>query len=346
MPLPSKTKKVLNDISNVRDLGVNLGDLIDEIVDLLPEAIPEGGVENAYAAGAFVTHSPSEVIQHGQRITINNPNVAGVDVYEFVTTAEPTPISEGGIVVDISYLTVIAEGSITIAEQPVAGNKVGIGLTGASVNEYIFVPKGTDTAPREVPIGDTLAETQASLVSAINGTDQFETPDPYVRASAFETDISTITPLWGGTIGNDVYLQKTFTSASNTVSSPTGGEDCTYSSGILKLGDVMYSHDTQGITLWHYEDDELYIVSKVLGSSGNEIMVDATRVGIGPGTPSSDIQILDDTLNSAATLYGGSDATTSRGPKIFLGDNDIYYTDSEHQAHEAKWVRFRRPSAG
>lgn len=344
MPLPSKTKKVLNDISNLRDLDVNLGDLIDEMFDLLPEAVPEGGVNNATTAEALIKHNLSEVIQHGQRVTVNNPNVDGVDVYEFVSTAESTPISEGGIVVNIRSLTQVAEGSVTITEQPVAGDKVSVGFTGGSANQYTFVPKGTDTAPREIPIGDTLAETQASLVSAINGTDQFEVPDPYVRASDFETDISTITPLWGGAIGNDVVLQETFTSASNTVSSPTGGVDCTFSSGISSLISVVDAEDTQGVII---ENDEgvISISATGRGAYGNEIMVGATRVGIGPGTPASNIKFVDEDLDSVATLYGGSDATTTRGPKIFLGEDTIYYTANKHEANEANWVEFVNPSA-
>lgn len=339
MPLPSKTKKVLNDISNVRDLGVNLGDLIEDLLDSLPDSAPEGGVKNAVAAAAYFQYQGEDAVKHGQRVTINNPNVAGVDVYEFVSTAEPTPISEGAIVVDISSIVQVAEGSITIAVQPVAGDKVSVGLIGASTNEYIFVPKGTDTAPGEVPIGDSLAETQASLVSAINGTDQFETPDPYVRASDFETDISTITPLWGGAIGNDVELQETFTSASNTVSSPTGGADCELDDAIGLLSDVVDMEGTQEV----FVTTDLmgrHIKALDYGAFGNEISVSATRVGMGGGTPSSNIMFVDENYEPTNTLKYGIDATVSKGPKMYLGDGKIYFTRVPNGKGDANWATY------
>ena len=57
-----------------------------------------------------------------------------------------------------------SSGTLTIAEQPTAGDTMTIGG-----KTFIFVSEGTADADTEIPIGTDLPTTQANIVAAING---------------------------------------------------------------------------------------------------------------------------------------------------------------------------------
>ncbi len=143
--------KILNEISQVQESTVHLGDIVSAIIGNTAE---EGTPVNAVNATGTLTISG--VVKDGETVTI------GTDVYEFLTDEDQSKSASTNIAVDISSHTTKASATLTMDTQPISGDTVTIGT-----KTYIFVPVGTANNVGEVSIGATLAEAQTNLYKAI-----------------------------------------------------------------------------------------------------------------------------------------------------------------------------------
>lgn len=120
-----------------------------------------------------------------------------------------------------------AQGTLTLDVIPSDGNTMTIGTT-------VYRFKDTPAQANDIQIaagGSALADTQASIVATINGTgtagtDYYAgttTPHPLVRASAFATNVCTLTALAAGLAGNAIATTETFTPETDVFNGGTLG---------------------------------------------------------------------------------------------------------------------------
>jgi len=114
---------------------------------------------------------------------------------------------------------VAAEGTLTVATQPTAGDTMVIGY-----KTYTFVATGTAAKDGDINIGSDLATTQANIVDAILGNDDINFPNNHVTCdAAFATNDLTLTAINAGASGNSLATTETFTSGSNLFDADTLG---------------------------------------------------------------------------------------------------------------------------
>jgi len=130
----------------------------------------------------------------------------------------------GSRTVGTAVNAVNATRTLTIDTQPTIGNVMTI-----STKVYTFVASGTATTVGKVSIGTDLATAKLAIVAAINGTDGVNAAHPLVSASAFVTNVCTLTALVAGVAANSIITTKTFTAGTNLFSGATlsGGIDGT-----------------------------------------------------------------------------------------------------------------------
>jgi len=256
--------------------AMGAGNVINNLITAVNEGIHliEGTPVNAVNANETLTIA--DVVAHGETVTINNPNTEGVDIYEFLADADQILVN-GNVAVDIEADTVKATGTLLVDVQPIAGDTMTIGV-GDGEKEYTFVPVGTDNADGEISVGLNLGAAQTNIVAAINGTDEHNTAHTQVTASAFALDVSTITALIGGVVGDDIELSETFTAGSNIFNAATlsGGIDCSAADAITALLLAVDDGDTQGVTAVAGEGPLIVFTANVAGVSGNLIEVSVT----------------------------------------------------------------------
>jgi hypothetical protein len=316
--LTAAEKKILNNISQVLDSGVKLGDKIAEIIGLSGEV---GTPVNAVAAKETLTLTG--VVVHGETVTINNPAVAGTDVYEFLTDEAQTKTEVTNIAVDITASAVKASCVLTMDTQPTAGDTLTIGE-----KTYIFVPVGTANGVGEISIGADLAGAQAALVAAINGTDGVNAAHPSIIAGAFNANASIISALIGGTIGNLIATTETFTAVTNVFASATLtlGADCTAANAIIALVAAITANDTQGATGTDGDGDTLVLTADVAGIVGNAIVIGETMANA--------------TFTAGAThLSGGIDGTVAEGTKFMMDESYLYICLNGNTTAGTNWRR-------
>lgn len=238
------------------------------------------------AAKATGTLTLTGLVKDTDYFTVNGK------VYEFASDAAQT-VTSGRIAVDITDVTVAAQGTLTVDTQPTATNTMTIGTT-----VYTFrAPADTDVAG-EISIGTDLATAQAAIVAAINGTDGINSPHPLVSAAAFSGNNCVITALRGGTAGNAIATTETFTAATNifdaaTLGTTTAGTDCSAANGETKIVAIVNASD----------DD---VVAS--GGAGTSVVFTAAVVG----TEGNSIDTTENMTNATfaeATLLGGLYAT-------------------------------------
>lgn len=316
--LTAAERKTLNGMSRVRDSSLYLGDKLFNAIELIGKS---GTPKNAVNAGETLT--VSGVVVHGETVTINNPSVAGTDVYEFLADTAQTKTVATNKAVNIVAKTVKATGTLTMDTQPVSGNTVTIGT-----KVFTFVPVGTDTADGEVSIGADLAGAQAALVAAINGTDGISDPHPLVRAAAFAANASVITALIGGVAGNAIATTETFTAASNVFAATTleTGADCSAADAVAALVVAITAVDTQGVGAADGTGDTVVLAADAAGVSGNAIVIGETLAN---GSFTED----------AIVLSGGVDGTPVDCPGFMMDESYLYVCVAVNTATGKNWRR-------
>jgi len=317
--LTTNETKVLNNLSRVLKESVNLGDILNGVIDAVGI---EGTPVNAVAATE--TLAITGVVINGETVTINNPALTGTDVYEFCSDEALTTASPTNIAVDITTYAAAAVGVLTMDAQPTSGDTVTIGA-----KTYIFVPVGTANGVGEVTIGVDLTAAQVALVAAINGTDGVNTAHPTVVATAFdEYDEMVVTALVGGSAGNAIPTTETFTAVTNIFAAVTlaTGADCTAANAIIALVAAVTASDTQRVGAADGAGDTVVLTSDIAGVYGNDIIIAET--------------IANAAFTAAATeLSGGIDGTVALGVKVMVDETYLYICTEPNAISGANWRR-------
>jgi len=309
---------VLNNLSYLRNRGVALGNTIQDVISTLSGA---GTPVNAVASDIDLTFT--DVVIHGETLTIDNPLIAGEDVYEMLADVAQTPTLVGNIPVDISGDVVKALVTLTVDTQVTAGATMTI----AGV-VYTFVPHGTANADGEISVGTDLATCQAAIVAAINGTDGFNTAHPLVSIAEFTLDDAVITAFIGGVAGNAFESTETFVAATNVFSGATfaSGADCTAADAITALVTAITASDTQGVAGADETGDVLSLTADVAGVAGDDIAIENTFANA--------------TFAGGATeLAGGVDGTVALAGKLMVDANYLYMATDDNTVADANWTR-------
>ena len=316
--LTAEELKIFNYSTQEIDYTITIGDKIQEIIDVLPSS---GTPVNAVAADETLTISG--VVVDGETVTINNPAIAGTDVYEFLADAAQTKTAVGNKSVDISSYTSASIGTLTITDQPTSGNKMTIGT-----KEYTFVPVGTDTADGEISIGTDLATAQAAIVAAINGTDDVNDPHPLVRAGAFAANDSEIVALVGGVAGDAIATTETFTAGTNVFAAATlgSGADCSAANAVTALVAAITASDTQGVGAADGAGDTVVLTADVAGAIGNAIVIGETMAH---GA----------FAEAAVLLSGGVNGTVGAAQDIRIDDSYLYICIAANTIADKNWRR-------
>ncbi len=314
--------KVLNNLSKVQDPNVLLGAKIQELIGALGEA---GTPVNAVNASAIL--AITGVTIDGETFTI------GADVYEFLADAALTKTAATNIAVNINSVTTKSSGTLTVDTQPTSGDTFTIGS-----KTYIFVPVGTANADGEVSIGADLAEAQANIVAAVNGTDGVNTANTSARAAAFVTDDSVITALIGGTAGDSIVTTETFTAVTNIFAAGTlgSGADCSAANAAIAIIAAVLANDTQGVTASAGTGDNVIMTADIAGTVGNSIIVSDTM---------AHAAFVDDEADPVTSLVGGINGTVASGMKFMIDATYMYVCVSGNTTADKNWRRIAIGSA-
>jgi len=265
LPFFLKSKKELISLDNILQMqGIPL-ELRRALGSLGSLAIPFGTPVNA-AAGTDVLTIDGAVID-GETVTI------GADVYEFAADAKQT-VTAGRIAVDITAKTTAAQGKLTVAVQPTAGEKITIGT-----KEYIFVALGTAAADGDIDIGADLAAAKLNIVAAINGTDLINDEHPLVSAANFAVDDCIITAKVGGVAGNAIASTTDMQGAGNkwdagTLGTERAGVDCTKGDARTALIEEINRSGTEPFTAAEGTvADTMTITANAIGPGGNGLVL-------------------------------------------------------------------------
>ncbi len=219
-------------------------------------------IRSAYAGGTLTL---TGVVIDGEIVTL------GDRVYQFRTGA--TALVSGRVAVDISARGTKAQGTLTIAEPLTAGDVIVVGD-----QAYVFVA-GTANSPAEIGIGANEAATKLAIVAAINGTDDVNTANTKVTASAFSGDVCTLTARYTGTQGNSIVtaeLGQGLTHASNvfnaaTLGTTTAGVDPSAAHAITDLVAAITGDASAVVTAVDGAGDTVVVTAKTSGVAGNSI---------------------------------------------------------------------------
>jgi len=256
---------------NVNTQRMKLGGKIKSIIDSINNIVVSGTAVNA--VNATENLAISGVVIHGETITINNPAVAGTDVYEFLSDTAQTKTASTNIAVNITASTTKSSIALTIAAQPTSGDTMTIGE-----KVYTFVPAGTNNADGEISIATDLASSKLAIVAAINGVDEVNDPHPLVTASNFVVNDCVITALIGGVSGDTIVSMETFTSVANVFAAETlaAGANCTATNAVTALLAAITMSDTQGVGAADGAGDSVDLTADVAGTIGNSIVIGET----------------------------------------------------------------------
>jgi len=308
--LTAAEQKLFNNLSQVRDSEIKLGDIL---VSLIGQSAEEGTPVNAVNAAGTLTISG--VVKDGEKVTI------GDDVYEFLADEAQTKTAPGNIAVDITSHVVFAVGTLTIDTQPTAGNTMWIGT-----KIYTFVPEGTANAEGEVSVGLDLAAAKVNIVAAINGTDSFNNPSDEVEASDFVADDCTITALIGGTAGNSIPTTETFTAVTNIFAAVTllTGDDCLKADAVTELVAAITASGTEPVTAADGAGDTVVLTADVAGTLANAIATTETMANGAFG---------------AAHLTGGVNGTVATDSKFMMDATYLYVCLESNTIADKNWRR-------
>ena len=116
-----------------------------------------------------------------------------------------------------------------------------------------------------------------NISAAINGTDDINTANTKVSASAFSVDVCTLTALYTGTQGNSIVtaeLGQGLTHVSNvfnaaTLGTTTAGVDPTAADAITDLVAAITGDSSAVVTASDGAGDTVVVTSKLAGTVGN-----------------------------------------------------------------------------
>lgn len=314
--LTNNELSVINHVTQKLDATVNLGTILSEAISQLAD---NGTPTNSVEASSELTLMG--VVSDSETFTINNPAVAGTNVYEFLSDTAQSKTSPTNIGINITANTVKATGTLTLAAQPTSGDTMTIGT-----KVYTFVPRGTDTADGEVSIGTDLASAKLALVAAINGTDGVSDPHSSVSAAAFVSDDCVITALVGGTVGNAIATTETFTSNSNIFGGVTlsGGSNCSAANAVTAIIAAVNSNDTQNVAASAGTGTVVVFTADVAGAAGNSIAVSESMANGAFG---------------GSTLSGGANGTPAKKGKILADSSYLYICLADNTTSGKNWKR-------
>lgn len=310
--------KVLNNLSQVHNPAVSLGEKLQEIIGVSGET---GTPVNAVAAK--VTLGITGVCVDGETFTIDGAT------YEFLADAAQSKTAPTNIAVDITSKTVKASGTLTVDTQPTNGDTLTIGA-----KTYIFVPVGTANADGEISIGADLAGAQEAIVAAINGTDGHNTANTSATAGAFAANASTITALIGGTVGNAIATTETFTAGTNIFAAATlgTGTNCTAANTALAVIAAVNANSASKVTASAGTGNDVLLTADTAGVVGNAIAVSDTMANAA-------------FADAATALSGGVDGTVASGMKIMVDATYMYVCLNGNTTAENNWRRVSLGSA-
>lgn len=312
--------KVMNNVTNEQSPSVDLGTKLQEIIDnIVAPVVPDGTPVNAVNATGTLTLTG--VVIHGEKVLI------GEQIYEFLTTASQTPTAPGNIPVDIETYTVKAHRDLTIDTKPTSGDTMTIGT-----KVYTFVPVGTDTADGEISIGADLAEAQANIVAAINGTDEFNVAHELVIAGEFVANVSSIEALIGGTVGNSIATTETFTEGTNVFAGVTlaSGANCSAANADGVLITTINANDTEGVAAAQGTGTTVDLTADVAGVAANEIITGTAMANGSFG---------------AAHLSGGVNGTVGAAGEMMYDTTYLYVASAANLVSGKNWRRISLGSA-
>lgn len=323
--LTAKEVKQLDEL-DIYTKEMKFGSKVQELIDGLNGTAKEGSPVNAVNATNVLTIAG--VVVDGETMLILNPEEGEVgDIYEFCADAAQSVTVEGNIPVDISASATASSGTLTVDTQPTSGDTLTIGDI-----IYTFVPDGTDNAEGEISVGTDLATAQVNIVAAINGTDGFNTANPYASAGAFDADASTITALVGGTVGDTIATTETFTAVTNIFAAVAlgGGVDCSAANAITALVGAITASDTQGVGAVDGAGDTIDLTADVAGVIGNAIQV---STDLANGTFDTE------------TLEGGVNGTIGVTTDVYIDATYLYRCVAENTIADKNWRRIALGSA-
>lgn len=320
---------VLNNLTKRLNPVVALGTLFQTAItelsglDPAPDEIVLVSDTPVNAVSANKNLTLSGVVLNGETVTVDNPDIAGSDVYEFRTDTAQAVSDPTNIAVDIESSATKSSGTLTIDTQPTSGDTMTIGE-----KVYTFVPVGTDTADGEVSRGTSLATAQAAIVAAINGTDGVNNPHPLVSAGAFLADASTITALIGGVSGDSIVTTETFTAGTNVFGAGTlgGGADCSAANAVTALVAAVTASDTQGVGATDEAGDVVKFTADDGGVAGNAIAIGET---LSNGA----------FAGGAVALSGGTDGTPGVAGQVNYDATYMYVAIAENTIAGKNWRR-------
>ncbi len=308
-------------------------ELAAEIIDLLELAgsalqlgdirLPEGSPKNAKASSVVMTIDGVAV--HGEKVQI------GDEVFQFAADEAQT-VDEGATPVNIEAATTKSAGALTVDTQPTLGDTFAIGPDGEE-KEYIIVPAGTANGEGEIPLGASLTETQASIVAAINGTDDINTPNPYASAGEFDSNVSAITALVGGTAGDAIKTTSNFTTGTNKFAAGTlgSGVDCAKADAKTALITAIEA-ESDIVGAQSGEGDTLTITAKTTGAAGDAIEISTDMAN---GSFAED----------ATKLSGGSDGTLGEKGQTYVDSTGLYVCVAANTEEGTNWRKIDLGSA-
>lgn len=292
--------KVLNNVTREIDPSIFFGNFLQYTIGELNKAFGVAGTP-VNAAAAKATLTIDGVVKDWETVTI------GEYMYIFSANEHSDPAISRYVYAEILDKTTQASANLTLAVQPTSGDTFTIGT-----KTYIFVPVGTDTADGEISIGADLAGAKANFVAAINGTDNINDKNILVKASEFVGNVCTLTALIGGTLGDGIELEETFTDPTNILSAAvlSGGVDCSAENAIAALVTAVNGNTNSPVVATAGANGTIVLTASI-GETGNDISVTAnmTNGSFGDGVDA---------------LTGGRDTTPSNNVRFMVDDTNLY----------------------
>lgn len=289
-------------------------------------------IRSGVATQATGTLTISGVAVDGETVTI------GSRVYEFDTSATAN-ITAGRVRVAIDHAnaasTVNAQGKLTIAVQPTAGETMTIGT-----RTYVFVANGTADNPGEISIGANVAAAKLNIVAAINGTDGVNTPNSLVTAAAFVSNDCTITAINGGTAGNSVVFTEALAGSGNVMDGSgvlggtTAGVNCSASDAATALRAAINSDGASRVAA-SGTSGSVIVTAKSTGISGNAVPTTETMAnGSWSGsTLSGGVNGNSGFIAFTVTNATAETVTLRFGPSLLSPIPDTDYTPTKNLTH-------------
>lgn len=304
--------KVLNNLSKVQNSSVALGDKIQSLIDVSGKS---GTPVNA--VNSTVTLSVTGVCIDGETFSI------GSDTYEFLADDAQTKTADTNIGVNIVAKTEKATVTLTVDTQPTSGDTMVL-----DAKTYIFVPVGTANHDGEISIGTTLAEAQAAIVAAINGSDNVNTKHPSVSAAAFATNACVITANIGGTSGNTIASTETFAAATNVFSGVklSSGTNCTAANTATAIIAAINGNTNSKVSAAAGTGNNVTVTAKTAGQEGNSISVSETMANASFGT-------------NVVSLSGGVDGTVAPDTQFYADTSYLYVCVGGNSVSGKNWRR-------